>query len=200
MNRLTGRERLSRLTDKVALVADGYAFVRSARPDLYGCGSDDQSAVLTEVIRDEGRKYRLLNQDLDDMTQDVWVWLLRVGPPARITRPWIRAVVRNFVLRYRRRAGRIAARELTLPIEVRASEEPDRGGFSAIRMTLDEVSRRLPGRERAVLRLVRRGFSFPEAADRAGIPRGSRQHVRMRLLARLRQELDRPRAPVRPAP
>ncbi len=166
-------------------------------PVLHEAGrvSDDESAFLTDVIRDEGRRHRLLKQDLDDLTQDVWVWLLRVGPPARITRPWIRAVVRNFVLRYRRRTFRNALREQTLGFEVSAPEERLTGAFSTFRMTLDQVSGRLPVAERALLHLVRRGFSFAEAASRLGIPRGSRQYFRGQLLAHLRRELAEPHGP-----
>jgi RNA polymerase sigma factor (sigma-70 family) len=153
---------------------------------------------LTDVIRDEGRRYRLLKQDLDDLTQDVWVWLLRVGAPARITRPWIRAVVRNFVLRHRRRAFRNAFRERTLGIEVNAPEERLTGGFSTVRMALDQASARLPEAERALLRLVRRGFSFAEAANRLGIPHGSQQYFRAQLLAHLRRELAGRQGPERP--
>ena len=194
---MTGGKRLTRLTGKVSPVSEVSSRLRLSRPEKAGRVLDDGSAVLLNLIRNEGQKHRLPDQDLDDLTQDICVWLLRAGPPAQITRPWIRAVVRNFVLRFRRRSYRKALRERALTTEVPSRENRFTGEFSAIRMTLDEVSARLPGRERTILKLVRCGFSFPEAADRAGIPRGSRQYFRMRLLGRLRQELRPSTEPMR---
>lgn len=164
-------------------------------PRNSGWASDDQSESLADLIRDEGRRHRLLKQDLDDLTQDVWVWLLRVGPPARITRPWIRAVVRNFVLRHRRLTFRNALRERVLRIEADAAEGRLAGGSSTFRMALDQASARLPQVERRLLNLVRRGFSFAEAANRLRIPRGSQQYFREQLLAHLRRELAEPQGP-----
>lgn len=195
---MTGGKRLTRLKGKVTLVSEVLFCLRLSRPDKAARALDDGSAVLLDLIRNEGQKHRLPDQDLDDLTQDVCVWLLRAGPPAQITRPWIRAVVRNFVLRFRRRSYRKALRERALTTDVRSPEDRINGELSAIRMTLDQVSARLPGRERTILKLVRRGFSFPEAADRAGIPRGSRQYFRLRLLGRLRQELRPSTGPMRP--
>src|SRR5713101_5597506 len=42
--------------------------------------------------------------DADDVTQDIWMWMLRFGVPiAMVATPWLNAVVHNFVLRFQRR-------------------------------------------------------------------------------------------------
>ena len=50
--------------------------------------------------------------EAEDIAQDIWTWLLRSGSPSlALTAPWLSAVAQNYVLRFRRRAGRLRARE-----------------------------------------------------------------------------------------
>src|SRR5712664_1821598 len=49
----------------------------------------------------------LAPSEADDVAQDIWIWLLREGRLTReVSMPWLAAVARNFILRYRRRKYR----------------------------------------------------------------------------------------------
>src|ERR1700693_3173130 len=50
--------------------------------------------------------------DAEDLAQDIWTWMIRVGVPiAMIATPWLKAVVHNYILRFRRRAYSHRVRE-----------------------------------------------------------------------------------------
>jgi DNA-directed RNA polymerase specialized sigma24 family protein len=77
-----------------------------------GKGAEDRSEIYPEEsIRAsyariaklclwEGLSYA----DAEDLAQDVWEWMIRTGVPiALVATPWLREVVHNYILRFRRR-------------------------------------------------------------------------------------------------
>ena len=133
-------------------------------------------------------------RESEDLAQDVWEWLLRMGCPIlALTAPWLGAVVHNYVLRYRRRAVRLKNRE-----GVCLESVPEPGGLldtSSLEAneTLDRIAAVLPRVERNLLILIRKGHSLARAADLLGIPRGSRAYYGGRLVSMARQGLCRKR-------
>ena len=127
--------------------------------------------------------------EADDVAQDIWLWLLRHRIPLTLSMPWLSAVARNFILRYRRRSYRQAVRE-GRPLE--AVPEPQTSGELEeleVNELLDRVAGRVTEMERKVLQLIRRGHTLAEAARLLGIPRGSRAYYHQRLIACARREL-----------
>jgi DNA-directed RNA polymerase specialized sigma24 family protein len=128
--------------------------------------------------------------EADDVAQDIWLWLLRQGSPSPIvSMPWLSAVSRNFILRYRRRSFRRKAREgrpLDAVPEPRAAESLPELEASEL---LDRVAAAVPEIERRLLALIRRGHSLAEAARLLGIPRGSRAYYHQKLITCGRREL-----------
>jgi DNA-directed RNA polymerase specialized sigma24 family protein len=132
--------------------------------------------------------------DAEDLAQGVWTWMIRVGVPiAVIATPWLKAVVRNYILRFRRRDYSHRVRE-GRPLETvpePAAWQPE--GLLESNELLDRVAVLLPKRERSLLALIRRGYSLPEASRLLGIPAGSRDYYQGRLIAYGRRELKRSR-------
>ena len=151
--------------------------------------SESYSRILTSCIY-----AGLPPSEADDVAQDIWLWLLRQGTPVLIvSMPWLSAVSRNFILRYRRRSFRRKAREgraLDAVPEPRAAESLPELEASEL---LDRVAAAVPEIERRLLALIRRGHSLAEAARLLGIPRGSRAYHHQKLITCGRREL-RPRA------
>lgn len=128
----------------------------------------------------------------EDVAQDIWEWLLRMGSPVlALTAPWLGAVVHNHVLRYRRRAARLKARE---GVCIEAVPEPgsllDTSGLEANEM-LDRIASVLPKTERNLLTLIRKGHTLAKAAELLGIPRGSRAYYGGRLISLARAGIAR---------
>ena len=131
--------------------------------------------------------------DAEDVSQDIWMWMLRTGVPiALVATPWLERVVHNYVLRHLRRDYSHRVRE-GQPLE--AVPEPSawqpEGVFESNEL-LDRVAALLPKRERSLLVLIRRGYSLPEASRLLGIPAGSRDYYKGRLIAYARRALKRP--------
>jgi DNA-directed RNA polymerase specialized sigma24 family protein len=126
----------------------------------------------------------------EDGAQDIWTWLLRTGSPTlALTAPWLSAVAQNYVLRFRRRAGRLRVRE---GVAIDAIPEPGCPGDASRlegREVLDRMAAVLPRTERGLLALVRSGHTFAKAAEMLGIPRGSRAYYRARLVRFAREEM-----------
>ncbi len=126
----------------------------------------------------------------EDVAQDIWTWLLRTGSPTlALTAPWISAVAQNYVLRFRRREGRLRLRE---GVAIDAIPEPGCPGDTARlegREVLDRMAAVLPRTERSLLALIRNGHTFARAAERLGIPRGSRAYYHARLVRFAREEM-----------
>jgi DNA-directed RNA polymerase specialized sigma24 family protein len=122
--------------------------------------------------------------DAEDLAQDIWTWMIRVGVPiAVIATPWLKAVVHNYILRFRRRDYSHRVRE-GRPLETvpePAAWQPE--GLLESNELLDRVAPLLPKRERSLLALIRRGYSLPEASRILGIPPGSRDYYQGRLVA-----------------
>jgi len=133
--------------------------------------------------------------DSEDVGQDIWMWMLRVGVPlSLIATPWLSAVVHNHVLRFRRRNHSHRLRE---GYGLETAPEPWSSPFEArveSNELLDRVASALPRLERRLLALIRNGYSLPEATRHLGIPPGSRAYYRGRLIACARLALRRPTA------
>jgi DNA-directed RNA polymerase specialized sigma24 family protein len=147
--------------------------------------SESYSRILTSCI------YAGLPAcEADDVAQDIWLWLLRPGSPVVIvSMPWLSAVSRNFILRYRRRSFRRKAREGRA---LDAVPEPQTAAPLVDLETselLDRVAAAVPEIERRLLALIRRGHSLAEASRLLGIPRGSRAYYHQRLITCGRREL-----------
>jgi DNA-directed RNA polymerase specialized sigma24 family protein len=138
--------------------------------------------------------------DAEDVAQDIWAWMLRTGVPiALIATPWLTNVVRNYVLRHRRRRYRQQLREgqpLERAPEPKAWQPEARLESNEL---LDRVASLLPQREKGLLDLIRRGYSLPEAARLVGIPEGSRDYCQGRVIACARRELARKAVPPTPS-
>ncbi|HEY6051472.1 MAG TPA: sigma-70 family RNA polymerase sigma factor [Thermoanaerobaculia bacterium] len=127
----------------------------------------------------------------EDIAQDIWTWLLRSGSPSlALTAPWLSAVAQNYVLRFRRRAGWLQARE---GVAIDAIPEPGSSGDTRrleAREVLDRMAAVLPRTERELLALIREGHTVANAARLLGIPRGSRAFYRARLVRAARGEMQ----------
>jgi DNA-directed RNA polymerase specialized sigma24 family protein len=128
--------------------------------------------------------------DAEDIAQDIWVWLLRQGTPAlALSMPWLSAVARNFILRYRRKSYRHCLREgrsLDDGSDPRSSrEEAD----LEINELFEKTAALLPDVERRLLRLIRDGYTLAESARILKMPRGSRAYHHAQVIARARREL-----------
>ncbi len=147
--------------------------------------SESYSTILTSCVCAGLRR-----SEADDVAQDIWLWLLRQGTPALIlSMPWLSAVARNFILRYRRRSFRQKAREgrsLDAVPEPRTAEPLRELESSEL---LDRVAAAVPEIEQRLLALIRRGHSLAEASRLLGIPRGSRAYYHQRLITCGRREL-----------
>lgn len=164
-------------------------------------GSEMESRIgesyvwIARVCRSEG----LSSPDADDVAQDIWLWLLRSGLPfATITKPWLRVVARNFVLRHRRRMFRQQRREALSLDDAPEPRTGDGGAALEKRDLFDRMDAGLPDTDRRLLDLIRRGHTLAEAAGILEIPRGSRMRHYGRLVACGRLVVARRRATVPP--
>ena len=132
--------------------------------------------------------------DTEDISQDICEWLLRSGNlEAAALAPWLAAVTTNYIRRYRRSRAREAGAMRNWAIEAER-ERRDWHGASEAKLFLDRLTSRMSGCDRRLLLLMREGLRLSEAADRAGIPKGSEQY-RLRNLRRKALSLRRPRRP-----
>lgn len=157
----------------------------AARTAARGEGSSERGlcerCVTRQVLR-TCSSAGLPRHDAEDVTQDIWLWLIRNGPPDQFTKSWLHAVTRNFLLRYWRQRLRKEVRHDSL-----AEEDPSVPDTSAcerveLGLSLDRIARTLPRREQQLLALLRKGHSFSDAADLVGVPKGSRHSCRSRLV------------------
>jgi DNA-directed RNA polymerase specialized sigma24 family protein len=157
-----------------------------------GSGLEDWIASAYSCILKSCLCAGLAPSEAEDIAQDIWLWLLRENRLARhVSMPWLSAVVRNFILRYRRRKYRRSALE-GCPLDG-YPEAPTRDVLPELEAgdLLDHVAALLPETERRMLALIRSGHSLAEAARLLGIPRGSRAYHQGRLVACARRELVR---------
>ena len=129
--------------------------------------------------------------DAEDIAQDIWLWLIKTGRWEEANSlPWLGGVAANFVRRHWRARTRRDSRESQAAIanSVRRSD----GAIDIdTKLSLDEMERALPAVESELLRLVRKGATFAEAARTLGIPRGSQDYFRKRLHSHLSLGLTR---------
>ncbi len=134
----------------------------------------------------------LSTADAEDLAQDVWEWMIRTGVPiALIATPWLKAVVHNYVLRFRRRSYCHHFREGQLLEKATEPQSSQPLPVLESNELLDRVAAVLPKRERNLLALVRRGHPFAEAARILGVPRGSCAYYQGQLIAYARREMRR---------
>jgi DNA-directed RNA polymerase specialized sigma24 family protein len=152
--------------------------------------SEEAAAEIYSQIFRVCLKAGLGRAESEDIAQDIWTWLLRSGTPSLArTAPWLSAVAQNFVLRFRRRAGRLRARE---GVAIDAIPEPGCPGDARrleAREVLDRMAVVLPRTDRHLLALIRDGHTLADAARILGIPRGSRAYHRARLARAAREEM-----------
>ena len=152
--------------------------------------SEEAAAEIYSRILRVCVKAGLGRAESEDVAQDIWTWLLRSGSPTlALTAPWLSAVAQNYVLRFRRRAGRLRARE---GVAIDAIPEPGCPGDARrleAREVLDRMAAVLPRTERHLLALIRDGHTLADAARMLGIPRGSRAFYRARLVRAAREEM-----------
>jgi DNA-directed RNA polymerase specialized sigma24 family protein len=121
--------------------------------------------------------------------------MIRVGVPiAMIATPWLKAVVHNYILRFRRRdySHRVREGQLLETVPEPATWQPE--GLLESNELLERVATLLPERERSLLALIRKGYSLPEASRLLGIPAGSRDYYQGRVIACARRAMKRPAA------
>jgi DNA-directed RNA polymerase specialized sigma24 family protein len=130
--------------------------------------------------------------DADDLAQDIWEWMIRTGVPvALVATPWLRAVVHNYILRFRRRSFCHHFREGQLLEKIPEPQSSEPLPELESNELLDRVAAVLPKRERSLLALIRQGYSLPEASRQLGIPHGSHAYYQGRLVAYARRALKR---------
>jgi DNA-directed RNA polymerase specialized sigma24 family protein len=130
--------------------------------------------------------------DADDLAQDLWEWLIRTGvSPALIATPWLKAAVRNYILRFRRRSYWRSAREGRSLETIAGPQSQTSLPILESNRLLDQLSASLPETERRMLSLIRRGYSIADAARILKIPAGSRDFHKSRIVAYARRELQR---------
>ena len=128
--------------------------------------------------------------EADDVAQDIWVWLLRQGAAGVVpSMPWLSAVAKNFILRYRRRSYRRSVREGRALDEVSEPQSWEEAEGHETNELLDQVAAHVSEMERRVLELIRNGYTLAEAARMLKIPRGSRAYYHQRLIECGRREL-----------
>lgn len=118
--------------------------------------------------------------DAQDTSQEIIRWCIFSGQLAlAFSMPWANAVIRNFVLRFRRRKGRESA--IRKAIQTHVTEGCDPGSAVELDYAARNILAGLRGPDRKVfLRIIRDDLTFAEAADAEAIPPGSRGRVRER--------------------
>jgi DNA-directed RNA polymerase specialized sigma24 family protein len=138
------------------------------------------------VIRRTCRSLRLSPTDADDVSQDVFLWLLRNRNLIdRIAEPWLANVTGYFVKRRRRAHAQRVLREAEAASSACRDSTGEDWATLETSLALDRAERLLPDLERRVLTQVRAGVSFAAAVANLGIPTGSADWVRKRLIAHL---------------
>jgi DNA-directed RNA polymerase specialized sigma24 family protein len=143
-------------------------------------------AIHAELVR-SCRRQGLTWGDAEDVAQDIWLWLVRehrLELAASIA--WTHAVVKNFVLRYRRRAALRARREPSLdghPLD----HDPSQNLDVDARLSVGRLERLLPALEARIVHEMRSGATWSEAATISGVPAGSRDWLRKRIAGRVRE-------------
>jgi DNA-directed RNA polymerase specialized sigma24 family protein len=125
--------------------------------------------------------------DAEDLAQDFFLWLLTHPERSELASgPALAATIHNYLLRYRRRASRQRRREvtgLTPTFDLRRWSEPVTDETT---MSVRALDRLLPSAEAKILRHLKAGATWAEAASAAGVPPGSRDWLRKRMAGHVR--------------
>ena len=128
-------------------------------------------------------------QDAEDIAQDVITWAVESGKVhLLLLAPWVAAVLRHFLNRFRRRRGLehrvfVAARENAPHPLCSGADEPT---ATEARLFIERLATRSPDLERRLLDLLTRGFRLSQAARQLGISHGSEQYYLNKIRARAR--------------
>jgi DNA-directed RNA polymerase specialized sigma24 family protein len=153
-------------------------------------GSELSEAVLRDafarVIR-TCRYHGVPRADAEDLAQEFFLWLL-IHPQRSdlASGPALAATIHNYLLRYRRRTSRQRRREvmgLTPTFDMRRWSEP---GTDETTMSVRALDSLLPSGEAKILRYLKAGATWAEAASAAGVPPGSRDWLRKRMAGHVR--------------
>lgn len=161
---------------------------------------DESIRACYRLVAGACRRAGLSPADADDLAQDLLEWRIRSGiPMSGIPTPWLKRVVHNYILRFRRRSYRRDRLE-----GLHLDDAPEPATFQPEEVIesnelLDRVIVLLPDRQRDLLALIRVGCSLPEASKLLGIPRGSRAYYRDQLVARARRTMKRDAVNTAPA-
>ena len=155
---------------------------------------DESIRASYQLIVKICRRSGLSAVDADDLAQDLWEWLVRTKAPlSRIAAPWLKAAVRNYILRFRRRSYFRSAREgRSLETITEPQSQPELPLLETNDL-LDQVATVLPKTERRMLALIRRGYTIADASRMLKIPSGSRDFHKGRIIAYARRQLRRRR-------
>jgi DNA-directed RNA polymerase specialized sigma24 family protein len=170
-----------------------------------GAGPDSPNGILDAYARIQCLciSAGLPSFDAEDVTQDVFMWLLRNGPLLALpAMPFLAAVVRNFIKRYQREKG-CQRRVEGVPLEDTAEQPVERPDALESKEILDRLVTVLPETERRLLAMIRSGYTASQAARVLEIPRGSRAFHKERLIDCARRELhprELPPASLQPHP
>jgi DNA-directed RNA polymerase specialized sigma24 family protein len=133
--------------------------------------------------------------DAEDLAQDIFLWLLRHRhevPP--LSGAWLGAVVRNFVMRYRRRTHRDQSREGAWVDGLTGRRVPSAASSPETTVSVLRLEELLPPPEAGVLHEMRLGATWAEATARLGVPPGSRDWLRKRMAEHVRDAFTPRRA------
>ena len=130
--------------------------------------------------------------DAEDLAQEVLMWLIREDRLSEVlSKAWVAAVTRNFVQRYWRRKLACARHE-EVHRRLSSRERLDSVTDLDMKVSIDELQRLLPMLEARLVGCMRAGATWAEAAQRLGIPLGTRDWLRKRLMRHAAAIIRRP--------
>jgi DNA-directed RNA polymerase specialized sigma24 family protein len=151
---------------------------------------------INAEIRIACRTSGLTTVDAEDVTSEIWLFLLR-RPQLIAENPLgIRGVAHNYIRRYWRRRSRQRYREGTGLDSICERGSGSETEKLESKMMVDELASRLPEPLARLLALLRSGHTLATAARALGAPRGSRDYLGKQLVCRSRRLLN----PKRPVP
>ena len=126
--------------------------------------------------------------EAQDLAQDIVLWLLQNPERARaLSERWLFGVARNFILRDRRASARRKACEGLWLQTFTAGAAYPRAQCVELFIAFDQLEPLLEGLERSLLSELRGGSTWAEAAAKLGVPPGSRDWLRKRISAHVRE-------------
>jgi RNA polymerase sigma factor (sigma-70 family) len=117
--------------------------------------------TLRSEIRRAARRWRVNSEDLDDLTQEVFLRMLQFGEFVRSRRGWLAVVVRRLAFGLKRTRHRTIALSES---RCNVATSPDRHA----KLELDLLLQKLPVRDARLLRLLAQGVSHRNIATAMG--------------------------------